>query len=107
MGISALRSSPSGCGWRVFARWRLRVAGRATDDSDAPAVGAGPWRPVSGARGAVEACAVCSLGGPLTGGHVRGSLWTLRDRAEHSLPWSRAVGPLGKAAAEGPAGVRE
>lgn len=93
--------------WRVFARWRLCVADSATDDSDAPAVGAGPGRPVSGARGAVEAWAVCSLGGPLMGGRVRGALWTLRDRAEHSLPWSRAAGPLGKAAAERPAGVRE
>lgn len=105
--ISWLRSSPSSSRRRLFAWWRFRVADRAPYDSDAPAVGAGRGRPVSGARGAVESWAACSLGGPLTGGRVRGALWTLCDRAEHSLPWSRAAGPLGEAAAERPAGVRE
>ena len=105
LGISSLRSAPSSSRRRLFALWRLRVADRATYDSDAPAVGAGPGRPVSGARGAVEPWAACSLGGPQTGGRVRGALWTLPNRAEPSLPWSRAAGPLGEAAAERPAGV--
>lgn len=105
LGISSLRSSPSRSRRRLFALWRLRVADRSTYDSDAPAVGAGPGRPVSGARGAVESWAACSLGGPQTGGRVRDALWTLPDRAEQSLPWSRAAGPLGEAAAERPAGV--
>lgn len=77
--ISSLRSSPSSSRRRLFAWWRFRVADRAPYDSDAPAVGAGRGRPVSGARGAVESWAACSLGGPLTGGRVRGALWTLCD----------------------------